>query len=168
MDLSSSNPMTVMDGVYMRIIRAAQPNPVGKWVDRFQACVGTIVLLSNPLPCAALAELIGITSDDVVRTLSNLHSLLAPSTDNQTFRVHHKSFPDFISDPDRCVMDPPLRIDQTAHNLRIAHLCLHVMDRLLKPNLCGLEPEDWGKDRAKILHRIEHGVSPCLAYACTY
>jgi len=39
------------------------------------------------------------------------------------------------------------------------------MDRLLKPNICGLEPEEWRQDR---LRRIQHGVSPCPAYACTY
>jgi hypothetical protein len=159
-----------MDKVYMGIIRAAQPRrgPVGKWIDRFQICVGTIVLLYDPLPCDALAALTGIDIDDIVRTLSNLHSLFAPSSNGQTFRVHHKSFPDFICDPDRCEGGPQFWINRKAHHLRIAKCCLHVMDRLLKLNPCGLERNEWHRHRDQILHRIQHGVSPCLAYACTY
>ena len=157
-----------MDKMYMGIIRAAQPDPVGDWAARFQAVVGTIVLLCDPLPCDALAQLIGVDVNVILGTLSNLHSLLSPSADTQTFRVHHKSFPDFISDPDRCTMDPQFCISRTEHNFRIALRCLHIMDRLLKPNLCGLEPNEWHKDRVQILHHNQHKISPCLAYACTY
>jgi hypothetical protein len=167
-NFSGSKHNTAMDKVYMGIIHAAQPDPVGDWIDRFRACVGTIVFLHDPLSCDAVAELIDINIDEVIATLSNLHSLLAPNGRNQIFRVHHKSFPDFITDPDRCKEGPQFYIDRKAHHLRIAKRCLHIMDRLLKPNLCGLEPAEWSKDRAQVLHRIQHGVSPCLAYACTY
>ena len=131
MGLSGSNPMMAMDEVYMGIIRTAQPDPVGKWIDRFQACVGAIILLHDPLPCDALAQLIDVDIGVVLGTLANLHSLLAPSETTQTFRVHHISFPDFISDLDRCVTDPRLCIDRTAHHLRLARHCLHIIDRLL-------------------------------------
>src|SRR6266849_6117053 len=159
-----------MDKMYMGIIRAAQPRrgPVGKWIDRFQTCVGTIVLLYDPLPCDALAALTGIDFDDIVRTLSNLHSLFAPSRNGHTFQVHHKSFPDFICDLDRCKGGPQFWINQKAHHLRIAKRCLHVMNRLLEPNPCGLERSEWHRHRDQIIHRIQHGVPPCLAYACTY
>ena len=166
MDFSGATPTTAMDNVYTGIIRAAQPNPVGDWICRFQTCVGAIVLLHDPLPCDALAQLIGIEINVILRTLLNLHSLLAPSADTQTFRVHHKSFPDFLSDPDRCI--PQLRIDRTVHNFRIAIRCLHIMDHFLTQNLCGLEPNEWHMDRAQILHRTQHNVSPCLMYACTH
>jgi len=168
MDFSGSKYCTVMDRVYMGVVHAAQPDPVGDWTARFQACVGTVVLLHDPLPCDALAQLIDVDVDVVLGTLSNLHSLLAPSTSTQTFRVHHKSFPDFIVDPDRCILDPQLCIDRTAHNFRIARRCLYIMTRLLKPNICGLEPSEWHMNRAQILHRVQHKISPCLAYACTY
>jgi hypothetical protein len=45
MDFSGAKHNTVMDNVYMGIIYAAQPDPVGNWVDQFRACVGAIVLL---------------------------------------------------------------------------------------------------------------------------
>ena len=110
----------------------------------------------------------GVDVDIVLGTLSNLHSLLAPSASTQTFRVHHKSFPDFISDPDRCVMDPQLCINQTAHNFRLAQRCLRIMDSLLKPNLCDLPRNRWDRDRVQMEHLIRCKISSCLSYACTY
>ena len=167
-DFSGSKHNTVMDKVYTEIIRAAQPDPIGNWADQFKDYVGTIVLLHDPLPCDAVAELIGVEIDEVTATLSNLHSLLAPSVDNRIFRIHHKSLPDFITDPGRCKDSPEYWIDRKAHHLRMAERCLRVMDIGLRMNLCNLEPNEWHKSRAKILHRIQHGVSHCLAYACTY
>jgi len=167
-DLSGTGHNMGMDKMYLGIICAAQPDPVGDWAAHFRAVVGTIVLLCDPLPCDALAQLIGVGVNDILGTLSNLHSLLSPSADTQTFRVHHKSFPDFISDPFRCTMDPQFWINRTGHNFRIALRCLHIMDGLLKPNLCGLEPNEWHKDQLQILHHNPHTISPCLAYACTY
>lgn len=49
---SGSKHTTAMGKVYMGIIRAAQPVPIGDWTVRFQKCVGAIVLLHDPLPCA--------------------------------------------------------------------------------------------------------------------
>ena len=82
-----------MDKVYMGIIRAAQPRrgPVGQWIDRFQICAGTIVLLYDPLPCDALAASMGIDIDDIVRTLSNLHSLFAPSSNGPSEYITNHS-----------------------------------------------------------------------------
>jgi len=165
-DFYGSKHTTAMDKVYMGIIRAAQPDPINDWTTHFQTCIGTIVLLHDPLPCDALAQLIGIDIGTILRTLSNLHSLLAPSAETRTFRVHHKSFPDFISDLDRCI--PPFCIDRTVHNFRIAIRCLHIMDHFLTQNLCGLEPNEWHMDQAQILHRTQHEVSPHLAYSCTH
>ena len=167
-DFSGSKHNTVMDKVYTEIIRAAQPDPIGNWADQFKDCVGTIVLLHDPLPCDAVAELIDVEIDEVTATLSNLHSLLAPSVDNRIFRIHHKSLPDFITDPGRCKDSPEYWIDRKAHHLRMAGRCLRVMDIGLKMNLCNLEPNEWHKSRAEILRRTQHGVSHCLAYACTY
>lgn len=45
---------------------------------------------------------------------------------------------------------------------------MHVMGRLLKPNLCDLHPSGWHKDPAQTLYRIQSEVSPCRAYVCIY
>ena len=154
----------VMDLTYIKIIRAAAPrHRYHDWVSQFRACVGTIVLLHDPLPRDSLAVIIKLDADEIDRTLSNLHSLLAPS--GTGFRVHHKSFPDFISNSSRC---PEFFIDQKAHHLQMAKRCLHIMHDGLRENLCDLDPSEWNKDRAEIYHRIENRILPHLAYACTH
>ena len=167
-DFSGSRHTTIMDHMYTQIIKAAQPNPTGDWVDRFQTFVGTITLLRDPLPCDALAGLLGVDVNDILRALANLHSLLAPKGEPQTFRIHHKSFPDFISDPNRCKLGPEFFIEPRTHHLRIAMECLRVMDRDLRPNICNLTPDEWYKNRAQLRSRILDYISPHLAYACTY
>src|ERR1700733_450311 len=154
----------VMDLTYIKIIRAAAPcRRYHDWISQFRACVGTIVLLHDTLPRDSLAVIIKLGADEIDRTLSNLHSLLAPS--GTGFRVHHKSFPDFISNPSRC---PEFFIDHTVHHLRIAKRCLHIMHDGLRENLCDLDPSEWSKDRVEIYDRIKNRVSPHLAYACTH
>ena len=125
---SSGSRHTFLDNMYLQILRAACPKQVGSWVGRFQIIVGTITLLQDPLPCNALAELLGIDASDIVTMLSNLHSLFAPGAEDQIFRIHHKSFPDFITDPDRREHSCEFYIDRAAHHLRIAKRCLIVMN----------------------------------------
>lgn len=161
-NVRESEPTRCMDQIYMQIVQAARPDPVDDWVNRFQTLVGTITLLLDPLPCETLAGLLDMSADDVRWTLSNLHSLLAPVGENQIFRVHHKTFLDFISDRDRCKEGPEFFIDPTTHHLRIVKCCFQVMDRDLKP----LSQRYKGQTRP-----YDHSpfcVPPHLAYSCTY
>lgn len=161
-----------MDHVYMQIINAARStcNPINDWVDRFQIFVGTIALLRDPLPCEALARLLRVNEEHIVQTLENLHSLLAPGG-SRTYRIHHKSFPDFITDRTRCTASEhgeAIFINPIAHHLRLTKCCLRIMNRELKQNLCGLEPHEMYRDRAQLYDHIHGRVLPHLAYACTY
>jgi len=167
-NFSGSTQTTVLDHMYVRIIHAAQPDPVGDWVEWFQHIVGTIVLLQDPLPCNSLAALLGIDAAVINRTLSNLHSLLAPSGEDLVIRVHHKSFPDFMADARRCRMRPQFYIDRRMHHLRIAKRCLSIVNDLLHPNLCGLTPSEWYKDRAMLSDRAKNCIAPHVGYACIY
>jgi hypothetical protein len=164
----SGSHHTFLDHMYMRILCAACPKPIGAWVDRFQTVVGTIILLRDPLPCKALAQLLDIDANDVVRTLSNLHSLLAPRGEDQVFRVHHKSFPDFICDPNRRGYSGDFHIDLRANHLRIAKRCLFIMNDNLHLNHCGFGPSEWYKNQAELSYPIEDCIKPHVAYACTY
>jgi len=163
-----SKHATIMDDVYMRIIRAAQPDPANDWIHSFQTIVGAIVLLQDPLQCDALAELLGVDVNEIFGTLSNLHSLLAPTEGDYTFRVHHKSFPDFICDRDRCKTGPEFHIDPALHHMMIAECCLRVMCDNLKLNMCNLPRSEWSKDRAELRHRFHNSIAGHIAYACIY
>jgi len=167
-DFSGAEHTTAMDHTYLQILHNALPRPVGGWVDEYQTFVGTITLLHEPLPSAALAGLIGVEINDVVRLLSNLHSLLAPSGKDQTFRIHHKSFLDFITSPERCKAGLEFYIDPKVHHIRVAKCCLRIMDHNLRFNMCNLEQSERYKDRAQLHDRIQNHISQHLAYACIY
>jgi len=160
---SSGSRHTFLDNMYLQILRAACPKPVGSWVGRFQIIVGTITLLQDPLPCNALADLLGIDASEIVTTLSNLHSLFAPGAKDQIFRIHHKSFPDFITDPDRRGRSCVFYIDQAAHHFRVAKRCLIVMNSNLGRHR---KRPEWNEDPAQ--HHQHDVISPHLIYACTY
>ena len=163
-----SKHATIMGNVYMQIIRAAQPDPANDWVHLFQTIVGAIVLLQDPLPRDALADLLGVNIDEIIGTLSNLHSLLAPTQDDYIFRVHHKSFPDFICDRDRCKSGPEFYIDPLLHHMVIATRCLHVMCNNLKLNTCNVPWSECSKDQAELHNRFHNSIARHLAYACIY
>lgn len=167
-DFSGSKHTTIMDGVYIRILRAARPDPFDNWIHRFQTFVGTIVILHDPLPCKELAQFLGVEVNDIVRSLSNLHSLLAPSKNGETYRVHHKSFSDFICDPDRCKTGLEFHINPKLHHMRIAERCLRIMNGKLKFNICNLDPIKQHVDLAGLHDCVQSSIPPHLAYACTY
>ena len=152
---SSGSRHIFLDDMYMKIIQAACPERMGSWVDHFQIIVGTITLLQDPLPCDAMASLLGLDANNIIRMLSNLHSLFAPGAKDQIFRIHHKSFPDFITDPDRRERSCEFYIDRSAHHLRIAKRCLIIMIGQLKHCKRHEQSEDCT-------------LLPDLVYACTY
>jgi hypothetical protein len=166
----SGSKQPLMDDIYTRIIRAAQPDPIDDWIHQFQTFVGAIVVLQDPLPCDVLAQLLDVDVNDIIGTLSNLHSFLAPSEMDQTYRVHHKSFPDFICDRDRCKkhIGSEFYIDPALHHMRIAERCLRIMDHNLKFNICDLDNTEQHKDRDQLDDRVRDSISPHLAYACAY
>jgi len=165
--------MGIMHNAYTQIINAAEPDSID-----FQDIIGTLVLLYNPLPCKALAALIGVDEngipvdeDRVVGLLCTLHSILAPSSDEHTFEVHHASFRDFVCSRNHRVKDtedPDLHIDPKRHHLRTAKRCLRVMNDCLESTLRCLELDEWHLLQAEMRRCIRDQVPPHLAYACTY
>jgi hypothetical protein len=115
-----------------------------------------------------LAQLLCVDVNDVIEALSNLHLLLAPSEKDQIYRVHHKSFPDFICDRDRCKMGVEFYIDPALHHMRIAERCLQIMNDNLMFSICNLDHNEQHKDRDQLDDRVQNSISPHLAYACTY
>lgn len=165
---SGSKHSTIMDNVYMRIICAAEPGLADDWIYWFRIIVGAIVLLRDPLPCEALAELLKVDANKIMGTLANLHSLLAPTGRECSFRVHHKSFPDFICDRNRCQIGPEFFIDPTLHHMLIAECCLRVMCDTLKLNMCHLRRSEWSKQTDLLNDAFRISIPLHLAYACTY
>ncbi|KAH6916414.1 hypothetical protein BKA70DRAFT_1255705 [Coprinopsis sp. MPI-PUGE-AT-0042] len=157
-----------MDCLYTQVLRSAIPTPTGDWFEDYQCVVGAIVVAADVLPVHSLALLLDKEPNDIVRTLSHLHSLVAPTNHDEAFRVHHKSFPDFVTDPARCSIDPRLFIDAPAQHLRLARDCLRIMTQMLKHNICGIPVREWSKSVPHISIQIRKHIPPQLAYACAH
>lgn len=165
-DFSDSNPRTIMDSFYQQILVAAvPPNDRERWFERYQTVVGTVVALQYPLPCLALSALVGLDPDNVKRALSHLYSLVAPTGQDLSFRIHHKSFPDFVTSS-RC--QGGFLIDLTIRHLELGKRCLKILNSKLKPNILNLASFDRFKDNRDIQHLTQDCISQELAYVSTH
>jgi len=115
----------------------------------FWTVVGTIVLIFNPLPIQGLSELLGYGTHHVQSTIRPLHSLLCvPENTEDPICVFHKSFPDFLTDPD-CCQDKLFYVEPTVYHAEILLSCLRLMEKKLKKDICNLD------DYAAVLSEVK-------------
>ena len=130
-----------VDQLYTKILERAFQNvhtDNSQRYLRFRDVVGTVLLTFNPLSVKGLSELLGYSTQHISNTLRPLHSLLlVPETMEDPICVFHKSFPDFLLDPDRCE-DRNFYVDPTIRHVEILLSCLRLMDGRLKKNICNL------------------------------
>ncbi|KAH6916477.1 hypothetical protein BKA70DRAFT_1556920 [Coprinopsis sp. MPI-PUGE-AT-0042] len=157
-----------MDRLYTQVLRAAVPNPVGDWLDHYQIVVGAIVVAADVLSVQSLGSLLNINPNRILRTLSHLHSLIAPTKESEAFRVHHKSFPDFATSRSRCSIDSRFFIDVSARHFHLARHCLRLMVGTLKHNICEVPYSDWDKELTQLPPGTTDRIPPELAYACAH
>ena len=71
--------------------------------------------------------------------MHSLHSvLLVPDNKEYPIQIFHKSFPDFITDPEQC-KDIKFFINPSVYHQEILLSCLSLMEERLKRNICGLD-----------------------------
>jgi hypothetical protein len=112
--------------------------------SHFKSVVGAVLLVSHPLSVGTLSDLLGNcgTSSRMPNILHALHSLLVvPDSTEVPVRIFHKSFHDFLTDPERC-KDPRFFINPSIYHGEILLSCLDVMKRKLKKNICDLDDQD--------------------------
>ena len=77
----------------------------------------------------------------------------------------HKSFPDFITDPSRCI-DPRFCISPQDSHIELATSCLRLMNDGLKQNLLSLPNYALNSEVDDLEARINNRISVALGYAC--
>ncbi|KAH6910471.1 hypothetical protein BKA70DRAFT_85856 [Coprinopsis sp. MPI-PUGE-AT-0042] len=157
-----------MDHLYIQVLRAAVPEPVDDWFKDYQTVVGSIVVAADVLPIQSLASLLAMEPNGIVSTLSHLHSLIAPTRDGDAFQVHHKSFPDFVTNKSRCAIDSRFYIEASARHFHLAQHCLRIMVKMLKENVCELPRSDWDVDSSNLPPGTKDRIPPELTYASSY
>ena len=135
---------------------------------RFRAVVGAVLLIFNPLSIKALSGLLGYTIPHIHSTIRSIHSLLLiPGNEGDPIRTFHKSFPDFLTNPDRC-MDNRFFIQPTVHHLNIVLSCLTLMRERLKKNICNLDGNAVLSEAKDLSTRRRDYIGDALEYACEF
>ena len=140
----------------------------GDLYSNFRSVVGAVVLISNPLSVSALSDLLGEL--DVSTSLRSLHSLLIIPTnklDPTPIHVLHKSFPDFLTDPQRCT-DNRFFINPPIHHRDVALSCLRLMKERLKRNICQLDDFVWLSEVEDLPVQRATYIGDGLGYACCF
>ena len=138
--------------------------------SHFKSVVGAVVLIFHPLSINSLSDLLRDcgTPSRISSSLRTLHSvLLIPENTEDPVQIFHKSFPDFLTDPGQCTnhqffINPPI------YHKEVLLLCLDVMKRKLRRNICNL-------DDCAVLSDIEDlptlrtiYIGGALGYACQF
>ena len=159
---------TTLDSLYTSLLQMAL-DFCGEHPDldsKVRSTIGAIVLLVNPLPPSAVAEIIGLEAEQVMMILKLVQSLLILDEDpNCPVKPFHKSFPDFITDPSRC-LNKRLYISPGILHHELTMNCLRLMNDTLKPNLLLLPDYALNHEVIDLVDRVKSHISPALEYAC--
>jgi len=160
------NPKMTLDSLYSLILQMAFGDEDPEVYSKVRSTIGTIILLVNPLPPSAITELIGLDPEQIILFLTLIQSLLTLDEDpNQPVKPFHKSFPDFITDPSRC-LDTRFHISPGDSHLELARNCLRLMNNGLEQNLLSLPNYVLNSEVEDLQARVKGHISIALEYAC--
>ena len=146
-----------LDSLYASILHTAFFTNNADDDSMVRSILSAVVLVTNPLPPSAIANLMGFELDVVIPLLESVQSLLILHEDiNQPTQPFHKSFSDFMTDPTRC-SDPRFHISPHSHTELVLR-CLGLMDRSLKRNVFSIPDYALNSD-------VEINVRNALVYA---
>ena len=157
---------TSLDSLYISIFQEAFLENDDDDNDMLCSVLSTVVLAANPLSQAAITKLTGLHPNHVWCLLGLIQSLLIlPQDPNDPIQPFHKSFPDFITDPTRCV-DVWFYVPPHYH-LKLALNCLEIMGKLLKRNMCSVPDYTLNSKVEDLSEKIKaSGIPGALEYAC--
>ena len=159
------NHTTTLDSLYTSILQAAFSEDDPDLISHVRTVIGTVVMVVNPLPPAAIAELHGLDPKEVMLHLKLIQSLLRLDEDlNQPVKPFHKSFPDFITDPSRC--DKRFFVSPEHMHLELVMNCLRLMNDELERDLLSLPEYALNSEVKDLQTRIDSRISSALQYAC--
>ncbi|TFY75521.1 hypothetical protein EWM64_g8491 [Hericium alpestre] len=127
---STTSPYRFLDALYTEVLHTAFPEIDRALKARLKMVLGSIVLVRDRLSPLSLEVLLGLERDTVRKTLRQLHSLvIVPEDDNDTIRLIHPSFQDFLTDGLRC-KDLNFGIHPKIQHSILAQHCLRTLQDL--------------------------------------
>ena len=138
--------------------------------SHLRSVVGSVLLVFNPLSIKSFSDLLNNfdTPSDISTALCSLHSLLLiPEDIEDPIHPFHKSFPDFLMDPERC-KDKRFFVDPPVHHTELVLSCLNLMKKKLKKNICNLD-DHVVLSKVKDLSTCQKlHIGGALEYACQF
>jgi hypothetical protein len=162
--------MSSLDKMYLGILQSSLPKrsrESDQYLHNFQTVVGAIIVLENPPTVSALANFLSMDESDVKITLQHLHSIMAPTSSNQAPQLYHKSFPDFITNNQRCV-DTRFYIMPEEHHAQAAQYCFEIMDKSLHRNMYGLQGLQKFMKNSEVEVDGDKSITDEVVYACLH
>jgi hypothetical protein len=158
----------MLDGMYTQIlVQAAKTTGNPKPHERvLSKILSAIVLLQEPVPPSALAVL----ADEEQRASVILPLLSAVLlVDNEApVRLFHPSFPDYITNEERC-KDARFLVTRPEGHVRLATRCLELMNNGLRQDICDIrDPSLENSEVVDLEERLACRVPFELRYACQY
>jgi hypothetical protein len=155
-----------LDSLYMSILQEAFGDDDPEDDPRICSVLGAVILATNPLSPSTIATLLEFHTEGVFLQLSSIHSLLILQEDvNHPVRPFHKSFPDFIIDPIRCV-NQRFHVSPPDQHSELVVCCLELMNRSLEKNMCKLPDAITNSKVDDLQERAERYIDCGLQYAC--
>ena len=154
-----------LDSLYLSILQEAfgddpEDDP------KIRSVLGAVILATNPLSPSTIAVLLGFDTEDTFPLLSSVRSLLILQEDvDRPVQPFHKSFPDFIIDPARCV-NQRFHVSPPDHHVELLVGCLELMNRRLEQNMCRLPDGVVNLEVDNLKERTEEYIGHGLLYAC--
>lgn len=155
-----------------QLVNHADPDRRKRRIADVLTIVGSIALLSSPLPKAAAAELIGIPKDDLIDQLPSLASVLrVPGDEDAPLQLYHLSFRDFLvrnSQVDG--VNNPYHVDEAETHGHLTARCLDLLENAwtTRDPVCGWNMPP-GTLRSSVNRaQIGRWITPEIAYAASY
>ncbi|KAL2839313.1 hypothetical protein BJX68DRAFT_258903 [Aspergillus pseudodeflectus] len=157
-----TGPEQSLNEIYTSVLRRAVSKTYTdqeqqKLYNLLRQVLGTVILLSSPLPLESLCRLLQIRIQSTTYILRNLHAILdIPHDLSHSIRLHHPSFRDFLLDKGRC-NDPNFWVDeQKAHH-----------DSSLREDICDIRNYGASIDDVDET-RLQQSLSLEVKYACLF
>ena len=157
---------TTLDSLYLSILQVAFGDDDPEDDPKIRSVLGAVILATNPLSPSTIATLLGFDTEDVFPILSSVRSLLILQEDvDRPVQPFHRSFPDFIVDPARC-LSRRFYVSPPHHHMELLVGCLELMNRRLEQNMCKLPDGVVNSEVNDLKERIEEYIDHSLLYAC--
>ena len=157
---------TTLDSLYIPILQEAFGDDDPRTNPIIRSVLGAVILAANPLPPSTIAAFLDFDTEDVIPLLSSFHSLLVLHQDaSHPVRPFHKSFPDFLVDPARCI-NPKFHVSPPDHHSELVIGCLELMNGRLKKNMFGFPDGSTNDEADDLQKRAEGNIDHGLRYAC--